>query len=485
MTPVSTQRMSGPRGWARKYELRLMASDAVVVALVMVVAHGVRFGTKGGEVVVGAGDRLYWQITLAITVLWLLQLGWTRSREAMVLGHGPQEFQRVVVASWNTFAIVAVAGFLLQWQISRGYLLFAIPVGVVVLLGYRAAWRSFIHAQRDRGELLAQVIVAGPQLTSEQLIRRIRQSRRAGYAVMGVCLPQGHRLADPDLADIPLLGTVDQAAQVARDVEAEFVLLSGTDAMSLRGSRQLGWDLEGTGIGLIVAPAMVDVAGPRVSMSPVEGLPLLHVDIPRFTGGKYLAKLVVDKSAAALLLLLLAPVAAVIAALVALTSAGPVLYRQERIGRDLRPFAMLKFRSMYTDADDRLAALRNEEREQGNEVLFKMKDDPRITPVGRVLRRFSLDELPQLLNVLKGDMSLVGPRPPLPAEVELWDARVARRQLVNPGITGLWQVSGRSDLSWDESVRLDLYYTENWSLAGDLVIILRTLGAVIAGKGAY
>ncbi|WP_062521705.1 sugar transferase [Demequina silvatica] len=486
LAPVSQQRMFGMRGWARKYEFRLFVTDVIVVALVMVGAHAARFGWDPFVGVAGAASPAYWQVTVAVAALWILALGWTRSRDALVLGHGLQEFQRVLAASWHTFTAVAIVGFLTQWQVSRGYLLFAIPLGTVALAVYRAAWRAWMHAQRDRGELLAHVIVVGPMLTSQQMIRRIRRSRRAGYSVIGACLPEGHRFVDADMQDVPVLGAVSDAAEVAKRENAEYVLLSGTDAMSLRESRQLGWELEGTEVGLIVAPAMVDVAGPRVSMSPVEGLPLLHVDIPRFDGGKYYLKQAADRMTAFLLLLLGSVPMLVVAVLIKTTSHGPVFFRQERVGRDYEPFAMLKFRSMYVDAGERLDELRERQRAEGNEVLFKMKDDPRVTTVGKLLRRFSIDEVPQLLNVLRGDMSIVGPRPPLQSEVDLWDdPRVARRQLVKPGITGLWQVSGRSDLNWDESVRLDLYYTENWSLAGDLIIVLRTVGAVLFGRGAY
>lgn len=480
----STERMHGPRGWARKYQVRLFVTDLFVLTVVMVGAHAVRFGWDPFTPVAGESAPAYWHVTVAVVVLWMMQLAWARSSEPRILGHGPQEFQRVLSAGWRTFAWVAIIGFLTQWQISRGYLVFAVPLGTIMLLVYRAVWRMWMHAQRDRGELQAQVVVVGPLRTSEQMIRRLRSSRRAGYNVLGVCLPSTSRgeLAS-DVSDVEVVGSIENAAALAVQLGAEYVLLSGTDAMSLREARQLGWELEGTGVGLIVAPAMVDVAGPRVLMSPVEGLPLLHVEAPEFKGSKAMVKGAFDRVSAGLILLLgLLPMLA-IAVAVRFTSPGPALFRQTRIGRDLEPFTMYKFRSMYVDAEARREALLSEN--EGNGVHFKLKRDPRVTPVGAFLRRFSLDELPQLINVLKGDMSLVGPRPPLTSEVEQWDDRVARRQLVKPGLTGLWQVSGRSDLSWDEAVRLDLYYTENWSLAGDFVIVLRTIGAVLFGRGAY
>ncbi|WP_159448794.1 sugar transferase [Demequina sp. NBRC 110053] len=484
---VSTQRMGGPRGWARKYSARLLVVDVVAIVLVMAVAHMVKFGPDPLEPVAGPSAPAYVWVTIGISVLWVVQLGWGRSREPRVLGHGPQEFQRVVNASWHTLAIVAIVGFLTQWQVSRGYLLFAIPLGTIALLGCRALCRRWIHAQRDRGELQAQVLIVGPRRTSEQMIRRLRHARRAGYNVIGVCLPRGEdsHLAD-DVADVPVLGTLESAADRAKVVGAEYLLVSGTDELSLREARQLGWELEGSGVGLIVLPAMVDVAGPRMRMSPVEGLPLLHVETAGFTGGRYILKTAIDRMAAALALALLAVPMLAIAIAIRLTSPGPVFFTQVRVGRDHRLFTMYKFRSMYQDAEGQRDALAGLSRmDVGNEVLFKMRDDPRVTPVGHFLRRYSLDELPQLINTLRGEMSIVGPRPPLPLEVEAWDESVSRRQLVKPGITGLWQVSGRSDLTWEQSVQLDLYYAENWNLGGDLVIIFRTIWAVVAARGAY
>lgn len=475
--------MYGAHGWSRTYTWRLLISDAFVLGLVMVAAHAVRFGFDPDVPVSGPSAPPYWFVSLAIAALWLGALSWNRSREARILGHGPQEFQRVVSASWNTFAVVAIIGFLTQWQISRGYLLFALPVGTIFLVLYRAMWRRNIQVRRDRGLLQAQTLVVGPYRTTEQMVRRLQKARRAGYHVIGVCLASDGA-GRSEIHGVPVLGPASDAAQIAQQIGAEYVLHTGSDAMSLRESRRLGWALEGTGIGLIVAPAMVDVAGPRVSVTPVEGLPLLHVDEPTFSGGKYWLKTTTDIVGASLVLLIAWPLLLVLAILVKASSPGPVLFRQVRIGRDLKPFDMLKFRSMYTDAEERLAAVMDKQ-SAGNDVMFKMKDDPRVTPVGRFLRRFSLDELPQIFNVLRGEMSLVGPRPPLPREVEQWEEQVRRRQLVKPGITGLWQVSGRSDLTWDETVRLDLYYTENWSPTGDIVIMLKTVWAVMAGKGAY
>jgi exopolysaccharide biosynthesis polyprenyl glycosylphosphotransferase len=225
------------------------------------------------------------------------------------------------------------------------------------------------------------------------------------------------------------------------------------------------------------------VAGPRLSIRPIAGLSLLHLERPSASGGRMLGKLIFDKLIGGLLMLCAAPVMLVIAALVRGTSSGPALYRQTRVGVDGRRFTILKFRSMVLNADRQQLLLLAQN--EGNGLLFKMRKDPRVTRIGAILRRYSLDELPQLLNVVRGDMSLVGPRPPLPDEVDAYQGDASRRLKVRPGLTGLWQVSGRSDLSWEESLRLDLRYTDNWSLALDLSILWRTARAVVKGSGAY
>ncbi|NCL73994.1 UDP-glucose:undecaprenyl-phosphate glucose-1-phosphate transferase [Rhodococcus sp. YH1] len=259
--------------------------------------------------------------------------------------------------------------------------------------------------------------------------------------------------------------------------------MTATETLGHEGIRDLVWDLEPYEADLVVATGVVDVAGPRMEMRPVAGLPLIHVEKPSYHGAKRSGKRAFDLIFATIALLLLAPVFAVVAVAIKLDSKGPVFYRSERIGLDGQPFGMIKFRSMVMDADQQVTALIKQN--EGAGLLFKMREDPRITRVGRFIRRYSIDELPQFINVVRREMSVVGPRPPLRREVENYDGMIRRRLLVRPGVTGLWQVSGRSDLSWDESVRLDLSYVENWSMVSDILIIAKTVKAVIAGEGAY
>ncbi|OLM31325.1 Undecaprenyl-phosphate galactosephosphotransferase [Pseudonocardia sp. Ae717_Ps2] len=246
--------------------------------------------------------------------------------------------------------------------------------------------------------------------------------------------------------------------------------------------RRLAWDLEDAGADLIVDPGLMEIAGPRLHVRPVDGFPLLALSRPKLGGVRQVVKTSMDVLGALALLVLVAPVLLLIAVLIR-SDGGPVFFRQRRVGLGGTEFQMIKFRSMVPAAEDRLVELAASDTGAG--PLFKMRSDPRVTRVGRVLRRYSLDELPQLFNVLSGSMSLVGPRPPLPAEVATYGPEAARKFLVKPGMTGLWQVSGRSDLSWEESVRLDLRYVENWSLTGDLVILWKTLHAVLGSHGAY
>ncbi len=284
-------------------------------------------------------------------------------------------------------------------------------------------------------------------------------------------------------SSVPIVGSLTSVPEAVAKLGVDTVAVTASRGLTSGVLKRLGWDLEGAGVDLIVAPALTDVAGPRVHIRPVSGLQLLYVEQPEFTGPTWAMKEAFDRALAALALLVLSPLLVLIAASIRLTSTGPVIFRQVRVGRNGEVFTVYKFRTMVVGAETHLEALW--EISEGNGVLFKLKDDPRVTRVGRFLRRLSLDELPQLWNVLVGSMSVVGPRPALPNEAERYGRSTARRLLVKPGITGLWQVSGRSDLSWEDSVRLDLYYVENWSFAGDVQILWKTLSAVVRGQGAY
>jgi len=280
-----------------------------------------------------------------------------------------------------------------------------------------------------------------------------------------------------------VVGSFRNILDAAAAVSADTVAVTGSGELTARRLRRLGWQMEGTGIDLVLAPALTDVAGPRIHTRPIAGLPLIHVESPEFSGGRKALKGFVDRAVATFALFLVAPIFLGLAIAIKLDSKGPVFFRQKRVGRHGREFRVFKFRSMVVDADSMQASLSGHNETDG--LMFKMRRDPRVTRIGRVLRKWSLDELPQLVNVFIGDMSLVGPRPPLPTEVAWYDDDVARRLLVKPGITGLWQVSGRSDLSWEDGIRLDLYYVENWSLATDLTILWKTVFAVIRSRGAY
>jgi exopolysaccharide biosynthesis polyprenyl glycosylphosphotransferase len=315
-----------------------------------------------------------------------------------------------------------------------------------------------------------------------ELAARVEREHYAGLDVVGFCVTPADRARVAGVAAVPVAG-LDDVASLAARLGADTIAVTSASETAAQYLRQLSWQLEGTGIELLVAPGLIEVAGPRLHIRPFEGLPLLSVEQPRFEGWRRMVKGCVDRCLAGVALLVLAPVLLGIGLAVRLTSAGPALYRQERVGMNGRSFTMLKFRSMVVDADSRLEDIRADNISDG--LLFKMRNDPRVTPVGRWLRRLSLDELPQLFNVLGGSMALVGPRPPLPGEVAKYDSSVSRRLLVKPGLTGLWQISGRSDLPWEEAVRLDLRYVENWSLALDLLILWKTGRAVLSRSGAY
>lgn len=415
-------------------------------------------------------------VSVGVVGVWLLTALY-RGYDLRELGNGPVEFQALVRAGATGMVLLIGASYATKAEVSRFLVLGGVPILIVSLALVRYVHRKLLHRTRARGRGMKRTLVVGRPLAVADVATDLARSTYHGHDVVGVCLPS----LDEGPAPAPVLGAVADVPQVVVDHAVDIVIVAGG---SLRGDalRRLSWALDRVGAQLIVAPDLVEVHAPRLTLRPTGELSLLEVEVgnPR---SRIVAKSLLDRTLGLLLLAALAPVLLGSALLVRLTSAGPAFYRQTRVGVDGREFTLFKLRSMYLDADARRQALL--ERSEGNEVLFKMKDDPRVTPVGRLLRRFSVDELPQLINVVRGDMSLVGPRPPLGEEVAAYADAVHRRLRVKPGLTGLWQVSGRSDLSWEESVRLDLRYVDNWSVAMDLLILWKTVRAVLGGSGAY
>jgi exopolysaccharide biosynthesis polyprenyl glycosylphosphotransferase len=371
----------------------------------------------------------------------------------------------------------------LNADLARGYLLIVLVLTTVLSLIGRLVLRKLLHRGRRRGAYMHRVLVLGHAPAVAAVTRQLHRRYHHGLQVIGACLPAGQLTDGARMVDVPIFGTLAAAANSAAAAGADTVMVLSCPELDGPMLRRLAWELERDDIDLIVSASLVDTAGERITMRPVDGLPMMHVEHPHLTGGRRLVKAVFDVSLAALLLVVLAPVFLVIALLVKIDTGGSVFFRQTRVGRGGEGFKMVKFRTMHVDAEHRLDAIRAHNESSG--VLFKIREDPRVTRSGRWLRRYSLDELPQLVNVLLGDMSLVGPRPPLPSEVEQYPQDMRRRLVVKPGMTGLWQVSGRSDLAWDESIRLDLQYVENWSLTIDMVILMRTAMVVMRGSGAY
>jgi exopolysaccharide biosynthesis polyprenyl glycosylphosphotransferase len=426
----------------------------------------------------------YWAFSTGLLIAWMWSLSLGDSRSARIVGNGSSEYTRIVSVSTRLFGIIAILAFLLRVDVARGYLLISFPVGIAMLLIERWVWRRWLVAERLRGGWSAKVLLVGSPASVAQIGEALRRTPSAGYRVVGACVPDGVAGQLVPGTDIPVCGDIGGVLGALEAVDADTVAVTSTDELPPSGVKRISWALEADRRHLILAPSIADIVGPRIHTRPVAGLPLIHVETPRYSKGQRILKRAADITGAAIGLILLAPLLAVLALVIRSTTSGPAFFWQTRIGLDDSSFRMLKFRTMVTDAEELLSGIEHR-RDSGNEVLFKMLEDPRVTPIGRFLRRYSLDELPQLVNVLTGSMSLVGPRPPLPREVARYADHVHRRFMVKPGITGLWQVSGRSSLSWEESVRLDLSYVDNWTLAGDCVILLRTArAALLPGRTA-
>jgi len=469
------------RSWERRYARLLLSYDAVVGIVAAMSAYLLRFPS----------DSLSWAYvyalaTFAAPLLWTAAIGLSGGYEARVLGLGSEEFQRIFRAFIGLTATIGFVSYALKADIARGYIVLALPLALVLSFLGHYGLRKRIHRGRSRGRYTYRVIAVGGEESVADLTMQLRQERYCGMQVVGACLSSGDGARLVGL-EVPLLGGLDDVGAAVRSSGADTVAVAAGASVGPARLRRLAWQLEGTETDLVVAPGLMEVAGPRLHIRPMTGLPLLHVEEPEFAGARRVAKAVVDRSLATVAFVLALPLLAVLWVAVRVSSPGPAIFKQVRIGRNGKEFTLLKFRSMYVDAERRKAEVAELNFHGGGTSfgMFKVKQDPRITRVGGFLRRTSLDELPQLVNVLRGEMSLVGPRPLIESEHAQISGRFRRRSAITPGLTGLWQVNGRSEVPFEEMISLDLLYAATWSLRRDLKLLARTVSAVVRGDGAY
>jgi exopolysaccharide biosynthesis polyprenyl glycosylphosphotransferase len=466
----------GSASWTSGYLRQAAATDAACGLVAGQLAYWIRFDGHYRAM-------SYLLFSLALPLVWLTAVSLAGGYDSRFIGVGSDEFRKVLNAGLYLTSAVAIGSYAAKADVARGYVLIALPSLTILDLVARFALRKRLHRLRAGGQFMRKVVVVGHADVAADLAAMLRRETYHGLSVVAACVAGPGRGGPADLSPLPVIDGLDHVADVVERYQADTVAVLACPEMSGVRLRDLAWQLEKTSTDLCVAPALLDVAGPRTTIRPVAGLPLLHMDHPEFSGVWRLFKAVFDRAVAAAALLAAAPLLIAVVVFIRLSDHGPALFRQTRIGQDGRAFTLYKFRTMVADAEDKKVALRALNETDG--VLFKIRHDPRVTPLGAWLRRWSLDELPQLINVLMGDMSLVGPRPALPQEAALYGNHVRRRLMVKPGMTGLWQVNGRSDLAWDEAVRLDLRYVENWSFVLDLQILWKTWSAVIHGWGAY
>ena len=465
------------RAWTRRgrrYSHALLVVDVLAASTAALVMYEWRLTQVRDSV-------LLTTVTFAMPVIWVGALAIYRCYHRYApdlpahLGH------RVVQAGLGLAAVMSSACLVLRHLALVDHILFGIPLAVALtILGRRLAcpWLRGRRGAARRG------LVVGRMTAISGLLAELDRDRSRSIEPVAACAADGISGQTANGLPVTALGNPSDIAGIARQYGTDVVIVSPSAELDFAQLRQLGWDLQGAGVELLVAPALSDVSRERVSLWPAGGLPLLHVRAPVFSGPQRVLKGLIDRILAGVLLVVLAPAMLLIALLVRLSGPGAAIFRQPRVGRDGKEFMCLKFRSMTSGAHVHQPNV-DHLNERRDSPMFKIRVDPRVTKIGAVLRRYSLDELPQLVNVLRGEMSLVGPRPPLPEEAARFEAALRRRLLVKPGMTGLWQVSGRADLSWSESVRLDLSYVDNWSPALDLRILLRTVVVVIRGTGAY
>lgn len=463
--------------WSGSYRSILALCDLLAIAIAAMLSMAV--SSPSDEALIGTTGVTYNVAAPVIGLIWLAALGMGGSRSPWTAGAGVEEYRRVIRTSLYVFGGIAIVSYILKAQFARSLFISLLPFGILLLVLERWVARSRLNRARAHNRYLTSCAVVGPTTQARRVIDDLRRHTDAGFSPLAVC-PTDAENTLSDLDGVPACTTAQLLAAAA---STRFDTVIATEGLPGEYLRNLAWRLEDSSTSLAVTPRVMDIVGPRMHYTDAPGVSLMHVDIPSFSGWKFGVKRAFDITVSIIALILLSPVFLVTAILIKKEDGGPVIFRQERVGRNGEPFIIHKFRSMSVDAEAGIQKLIDDA--GGHALFFKLDDDPRMTRIGATLRKYSIDELPQFWTVLRGDMSVVGPRPQMAREVAEYLPSYRRRLLTKPGITGLWQICGRSDLSPEEGMRLDLRYVENWSPILDLTVVAKTVTTIFKSSGAY
>ena len=480
--------------WRYIYVAALVAVDVLVMLLSLVICFA--FNPGAYDTVTRAMP--IWAFLLAYCVIGLLCLAFAGAYHRHVMAEGYELYTKLINAAIFTIVLASCVAFMLNLQLPRTALIIAPLVGLVCELVARWMMRCLLHHHRRRGECKYTTVIVGSSEGINRTLRLMRRNSALGYMPVAVCpIAPDPRMddayvvtnfvPDPDIEGADKLRVLSFGSRFARTIErmgVQEVYIADVLSRDSKLLHAMSLAIESLGIELAISVSLADVGGHRLHLRNSAEQQVLIASLPQYRTTTYVIKRIIDIVLSAVALIVSSPIMLGVAIAIKLDDGGPVLFKQTRVGIHGKPFTMYKFRSMVTNAEEIKAKLAAESG-QTNRFIFKLKDDPRITKVGKFIRKTSLDEFPQFFNVFKGDMSLVGPRPALPDEVARYGSLYSTRLLVKPGITGPWQVSGRSDLSQEQSEFLDVSYIENWSITGDLAILAKTVMVVFRGTGSY
>ena len=480
--------------WRYIYVAALVAVDVLVMLLSLVICFA--FNPGAYDTVTRAMP--IWAFLLAYCVIGLLCLAFAGAYHRHVMAEGYELYTKLINAAIFTIVLASCVAFMLNLQLPRTALIIAPLVGLVCELVARWMMRCLLHHHRRRGECKYTTVIVGSSEGINRTLRLTRRNSALGYMPVAVCpIAPDPRMddayvvtnfvADPDIEGADKLRVLSFGSRFARTIErmgVQEVYIADVLSRDSKLLHAMSLAIESLGIELAISVSLADIGGHRLHLRNSAEQQVLIASLPQYRTTTYVIKRIIDIVLSAVALIVSSPIMLGVAIAIKLDDGGPVLFKQTRVGIHGKPFTMYKFRSMVTNAEEIKAKLAAESG-QANRFIFKLKDDPRITKVGKFIRKTSLDEFPQFFNVFKGDMSLVGPRPALPDEVARYGSLYSTRLLVKPGITGPWQVSGRSDLSQEQSEFLDVSYIENWSITGDLAILAKTVMVVFRGTGSY